>query len=712
MTLAHARSLLGSAGVVRPVSDRSSPALVEPVSDRSSLRQTAFHAKDRSETGPPPNPLPVHELPYSPAADAAALESLAEWAMAFSPLVAADPPGGLLLDIAGVEHLFGGEAALLAKLGAGLRELGLSPRIAVAPTLGAAWALARFAKASGLTVQDGVGILPANGRHGSRPLPGRVGSVHHSWPDQTGGAGGLSPPCELGPAARERISPARESMSPRYESMPPIGGPTLQRASCTANPLHDALRPLPIAGLRLEASYVASLREVGIERIGQLLDISRRDLGLRFGALLLRRLDQALGDVAETLESVRLRETPAAQRVFDGPVVDAETIRRTARELLDSLLARLASQGLGALQLSLEFLRIDAGPRSIELQLTHPSTGAAHLWSLLSPRLERISLGYGVEALSLVALRTGRTSAVQSFIWQDVSSDGAATTRDEGELLDRLAGRLGAEAVARCALVERHIPEAAFAFHAVYEEGEAGILPANGRHGNRPLPAAALALATVAPKRPAGGRPHIEDRPCAEGRPHIRKGRAIGNREFWHAARAPLRPMVLFETPEPLRVIALHPDGSPVRIWWRGVEIAIRRGLGPERIAPPWWSAAEQRASRLLDRHLSNEQASRRTGTAPFRSVGTAHSRRVDTARHSLPDRNAGDGGQYPFYKTHAYAERRENMPPDQSSDPNRPADAFCGPRDYFLLLDSYGRCLWVYRAAEAGQWYLHGVFS
>lgn len=37
---------------------------------------------------------------------------------------------------------------------------------------------------------------------------------------------------------------------------------------------------------------------------------------------------------------------------------------------------------------------------------------------------------------------------------------------------------------------------------------------------------------------------------------------------------------------------------------------------------------------------------------------------------------------------------------------------AGCDPRDYFLLLDSYGRCLWVYRAIEAGQWYLHGVFS
>ncbi|MCC6360856.1 MAG: DNA polymerase Y family protein [Phycisphaerales bacterium] len=627
----------------------------------------------------------MHELPYSPADDAAELESLAEWAMAFSPLVAADPPGGLLLDIAGVEHLFGGEAALLAKLDAGLRGFGLSPRIAVAPTLGAAWAMARFSALS---------------------------TVH---------------------------SPAVHS-------------------------LHDVLRPLPIAGLRLETSYVAALREVGIERIGQLLDIPRRDLGLRFGPVLLRRLDQALGDVEETLESVRLRETPMVQRIFDGPVVDAETIRRTSRELLDSLLSRLASQGLGVLQVSLEFLRIDAGARSIELQLTHPSASVAHLWSLLSPRLERVSLGFGVEALSLVALRTGRTNAVQSFIWQDVSPESAATTRDEGELLDRLVGRFGAGAVARCALVERYIPEAAFAFHTVREEGEvgaadkvreagrmgtavspapskphsnskrhksemwnrpmagqggAGILPAN-RNGNRPLvrdshlaplcpesfpvpgsreeiPGSGVRERILAPANEAWGtglRPVFSPsntaspkRPVGDRSPKSsRKSRAIGNREFWNAPRAPLRPMVLFETPEPLRVIALHPDGSPVRIWWRGVELEIRRGIGPERISPPWWSAAQQRALRLLDRHLGG-------------GASGEHASSLVRDSHLAPA---------PASKEHAYAEYRENMPPGRES----MSPGWCDPRDYFLLLDMYGRCLWVYRAIEAGQWYLHGVFS
>ena len=58
--------------------------------------------------------------------------------------VAGDAPDGLFLDITGVAHLWGGEAALVADLSDCLAALGFAARIAVAGTVGAAWALARF----------------------------------------------------------------------------------------------------------------------------------------------------------------------------------------------------------------------------------------------------------------------------------------------------------------------------------------------------------------------------------------------------------------------------------------------------------------------------------------------------------------------------------------------------------------------------------------
>jgi protein ImuB len=78
-----------------------------------------------------------------PGADARALEALADWCVRFSPAVAPDPPDGLFLDIGGVSHLWGGEAEMAADLAARLTRDGLTARIAVADTAGAAWALAR-----------------------------------------------------------------------------------------------------------------------------------------------------------------------------------------------------------------------------------------------------------------------------------------------------------------------------------------------------------------------------------------------------------------------------------------------------------------------------------------------------------------------------------------------------------------------------------------
>lgn len=79
-----------------------------------------------------------------PQAEARALERLAFWCARYSPLVAAEPPDGLVLDISGCAHLFGGEEKLLADLLARLARMGLTARAALAGSLGAAHALARY----------------------------------------------------------------------------------------------------------------------------------------------------------------------------------------------------------------------------------------------------------------------------------------------------------------------------------------------------------------------------------------------------------------------------------------------------------------------------------------------------------------------------------------------------------------------------------------
>jgi protein ImuB len=77
--------------------------------------------------------------------DAAGLGTLAAWAVRrYSPIAAPDPPDGITVDSTGCEHLFGGEEAMLADMLERLNRNGITVRIGMADTPGAAYAVARF----------------------------------------------------------------------------------------------------------------------------------------------------------------------------------------------------------------------------------------------------------------------------------------------------------------------------------------------------------------------------------------------------------------------------------------------------------------------------------------------------------------------------------------------------------------------------------------
>ncbi len=79
-------------------------------------------------------------------ADERLKQHLVEWCNRYSPLAAHDGADGIVLDITGCAHLFGGEAALLKDVQTGLREMKFRVRGAIADTPAAAWALARFSQ--------------------------------------------------------------------------------------------------------------------------------------------------------------------------------------------------------------------------------------------------------------------------------------------------------------------------------------------------------------------------------------------------------------------------------------------------------------------------------------------------------------------------------------------------------------------------------------
>jgi protein ImuB len=354
----------------------------------------------------------VDVAPLDPDQSLHALHRLARWMVRFSPVVAIDPvarepgepPDGLLLDMTGAAHLFGGEQLLLTEIATRLARRGMASRLAIAPTIGAAWALARFG-------------------------PEALTIVH--------------------------ISTQR---TPRHRgSQRCCNEPRREEIEDATNPLDI----LPVEALRLAREIVEQLHSVGIETIGQLRILPRESLLHRFGAPVLLRLDQALGRTPELLVPLRHYEPVSVTQPFDGPTLSLEGIFLRLQEMLGQLTELLLHQEAGIRGLRLHWVRLNAPAITRDLVTATATRDAKHLWNLLRPKVETMPMGYGVEAMTLTAFWMQTMPHRQTGIWQ---ADHADEDRALGEFLDTVVNRWEGRGVLRAAPAASHVPEEAWAF--------------------------------------------------------------------------------------------------------------------------------------------------------------------------------------------------------------------------------------------------------
>jgi protein ImuB len=390
--------------------------------------------------------------------DHAALLRLARWAIRFSPVIEPVAPHTLLVDVTGCRLLFGGEEPLVQQAAAGLERLGFLARVALADTVGAAWALATTGSTSPVVVP-----------------PGQTSA----W-----------------------------------------------------------LAPLPPSALRLTATANTRLDQLGVRTIADLLMLPRATLPARFGPELVPRLQQALGEIPEPLTALPPESTPVARRLFEDPLPAGTLLPVIVTEMLTEVFAvvRAADRALRRLELVLYFA--DAAPQSLRVNMARPSRAERHVAQLLVTRLERVDLSPGLLGLTLIARETSRHRGTQGALFEPPSG---GDDEELGVLIDRLANRLGYEAVVRPQLIDDHQPEWAYRFSTV---AETGCQPADNR-----------------------------DAPLAE-QP---------------------RPVRLLPRPLPIRVTALVPHGPPTQISWLDRSYVIAAAVGPERIETAWWRGPDVR---------------------------------------------------------------------------------------------------------------------
>lgn len=83
------------------------------------------------------------------------LKALGRWCIRYTPVVAIDPPDGLILDISGCAHLWNGEPAYHKEIATWLGSKGYQVRMAIADTIGTAWAVARYGKTAAIVENGG-----------------------------------------------------------------------------------------------------------------------------------------------------------------------------------------------------------------------------------------------------------------------------------------------------------------------------------------------------------------------------------------------------------------------------------------------------------------------------------------------------------------------------------------------------------------------------
>lgn len=259
-----------------------------------------------------------------PQQDAACLESLARWAMRFTPTVAVDGAEGLLLDITGCHRLFGGVGRLTERLARGLDRRGIGWRIAAAPTFGAAWGLARFGperlciiESNGWT--EALATLPVAAL---RIAPETVQALAEVGLERVGQLITLprsTLPSRFGPDLLARLDQALGRMYERIEPVRAWQPPTAQRA--LDGPTRD-LEVLSVVVRELLGALAQQLesRGQGARRLEAVFD--RSDVGPLTVAVMLGRPSREVKHLWSLL-------WPRMERMQMGFGIECVTVRAT-----------------------------------------------------------------------------------------------------------------------------------------------------------------------------------------------------------------------------------------------------------------------------------------------------------------------------------------------------------------------------------------------
>jgi hypothetical protein len=222
----------------------------------------------------------------------------------------------------------------------------------------------------------------------------------------------------------------------------PIAAQVAARSAGTRTPRHIAageerafLAPYPLEVLQIEEPLRLLLNGVGLETCGELAQLEREAVEVRFGPELVGRWQLARGQDDRRLFAPVPAESPhAAIDFIDYAVTDAERLIFAVHSMLGGICAELQARGTHARRLKLTLALEDGQTWARVLRPARP-TGSRAVWLRLARALlERITVSAAIRGITLVVVDTEAASAVQG----DLFDAGFATAGAVAAAVDRL----------------------------------------------------------------------------------------------------------------------------------------------------------------------------------------------------------------------------------------------------------------------------------
>lgn len=289
----------------------------------------------------------------------------------------------------------------------------------------------------------------------------------------------------------------------------------------------NALLYLPPMALRISTRASEKLIKLGLNTVGNFISMPRSVLRRRIGEDSMERIEQVLGQKEEQFSPISIPEVYSGRLESMEPIRTRKGIEMAIDKLLKELCTHLQRDGMGLRSALLKSFRVDGKIIKTEIGTNSPSAHISHIFKLFSLKIDQIEPRMGIELFTMDAAKVEPLDPHQETLW---ATEKTMENQKITELLDRIAGKVGPQAIQRYLPQAHHWPERSI--KKVDSLLEALSLP-------------------------------------------------------WRRDR--LRPVQLLKIPEPVQVSAPIPDYPPMLFRYQGITHQVKKADGPERIEREWW---------------------------------------------------------------------------------------------------------------------------